>query len=215
MGPRVDILKLDSFEQDKVEATKLLRQLKDFIETKEAGDDSLSTMRAITSNYDQVDRLCRKMGVLYENMRRRQGVWEKMNVPNDVLLRRENDWKQIRSSVLEMKKRKQNAIVGEAPGVSKPQFHNADQALAAQKEIQLPEIDISEGLQQINDLKNRRDELLGTVDNQVNILTDIAVSQGEELNKQHVILDNVDRMTTEQNAKLKKINKMKSCCVIT
>jgi hypothetical protein len=210
----MNVLKLDSFEQDKVEAVKLIKLLKDSLEALQSGDQSNETIRGMQQNISKLETLSREMGALVDNMNRKQGVWKTNSATVEMRKQREADWKEIRTTTLKIKKKVLFTMSGGSPGSnSKPQSVN--EFIESSKSIFSPDVDISEGLKQIEDLKRERDGLLGVLDNQLDTLQGISNSQGDELQKQGVILDNISNNVDKQNAMLKKMKKKKSCCVVS
>jgi hypothetical protein len=210
----MNVLKLDSFEQDKVEAVKLIKLLKDSLEALQSGNQSNETIRGMQQNISKLETMSREMGALVDNMNRKQGVWKTNSATVEMRKQREADWKEIRTTTLKIKKKVLFTMSGGSPGSSsKPQSVN--EFIESSKSIFSPDVDISEGLKQIEDLKRERDGLLGVLDNQLDTLQGISNSQGDELQKQGVILDNISNNVDKQNAMLKKMNKKKSCCVVS
>jgi len=70
----------------------------------------------------------------------------------------------------------------------------------------IPEIDISEGLKQIEEQKKKFEEGLKKINNQLDTLTNIAVDMGNELDKQKELLETIDQDVNKYNAKLGKLN---------
>jgi len=70
----------------------------------------------------------------------------------------------------------------------------------------IPDVDISDGLKQIEEQKQKFEQNLKIISQQVDKLKDAAVDMGNELEKQTKLLDNIDNDVTKYNAKLSKLN---------
>jgi len=70
----------------------------------------------------------------------------------------------------------------------------------------IPDVDISDGLKQIEEQKQKFEENLKKISKQVDEMKNAANDMSAELDKQTKLLDNIDNDVTKYNAKLSKLN---------
>ncbi|KAL0482873.1 hypothetical protein AKO1_014171 [Acrasis kona] len=203
--------RLDLFEQKKYNMDKLLRQVIEQLETKERGGDELNN-KALIKNIMKVEKLFKEMQKIHEDAKAKKALWSKVStMPEELRLQREKDLSAIEECIKSIKSRQKTLLMGgkEDKKISskKPKFDNVDDLVKQERQIEIPTLDISEGLAQIEANKKRLDNQLDLLDGKLDTLADIANSIGLELDKQALMLDKMSADVDKYNAKLGHLNK--------
>jgi methyl-accepting chemotaxis protein len=203
--------KLDAFEIKKVDMDKLLRDVLLNLEDKANGGDE-QVNKNLIKNLTKVDKLFKEMQAMHEDAKNRKNRWAKTALPDDLRQQREKDLEAIQQCIQKIKAQQKKLLMGgkedKKIDAKKPKFDNVDDFVKGSKQpIELPTIDISDGLRQIEENKRKQNELLDVLDGQVNQLADIANSIGLELDKQALMLDKMAVDVEKHNATLSNLNK--------
>jgi len=203
--------RLDAFEIKKVEMDRLLRDVLLNLEDKENGGDE-QVNKNLIKNLSKVDKLFKEIQQIHEDAKNKKSMWSKNNYPKEMREQREKDIAAIQQCIQKIKNQQKKLLMGGKEDtkldIKKPTFGGVDDFVKdSKKAIELPTIDISDGLKQIEDNKREQGRLLDVLGNQIDTIADIANSIGLELDKQALMLDKMSVDVDKHNATLGNLNK--------
>jgi hypothetical protein len=135
-------------------------------------------------------------GILVQKAKNKKGVWSKIRIGNEVIEQRERDLVSIRDCLAKFKRAHVYVMTGRKERkIENPAFGNVDDFLNQKKEIaiEMPTVDITDGLKQIQDTKKRQEVLLDLIGNHLDQITTIANEIGTSLDDQVRMLDSMDK----------------------
>jgi len=207
---RNGLKKLDAFELRKVDMDRLLRDVLLNLEDKMNGGDE-QVNKNLIKNLSKVDKLFKEMQQMHEDAKNKKSRWAKTPLPKEMREQREKDLAAIQQCIQKIKAQQKKLLMGgkedKQMDLKKPTFGGVDDLVKeSKKPIELPSIDISDGLRQIEDNKKKQDKLLDVLSNQVDEIQNIADQIGLELDKQAILLDKMSVDVDKHNATLGKLN---------
>jgi methyl-accepting chemotaxis protein len=206
---RLGLKKLDAFEIKKVEMDRLLRDVLLSLEEKENGGDERVNKNLI-KGISKCEKLFKEMQALHEDAKQKKKAWAKAKLPAELREQREKDLTAIQECIKKIKSRQKKILMGKDDKEfdnKKPTFGGVDDFVKGEKQpIELPSIDISDGLRQIEENKKKQDDLLDKLADRVDVIADIANNIGLELDKQALMLDKMTADVEKHNATLSHLN---------
>jgi len=202
--------KLDAFEIKKVDMDRLLRDVMLNLEDKENGGDE-QVNKNLIKNLSKVDKLFKEMQQMHEDAKNRKNRWTSVALPKELREQREKDLTAIQQCIQKIKAHQKKLLMGGKEDtkldIKKPTFGGVDDFVKeSKKQIEIPTLDISDGLRQIEEAKKRQNQLLDQLDNQLNTIQNIANEIGLELDKQAIMLDKMSVDVDKYNEKLGHLN---------
>jgi len=208
---RQTMAKLDDFEIQKVRMDQLLQDTRNLLEEKEKGDIAEAHLNTnIAKNLSQIEKIYKKMNQMIDDSKNNRGKWAflKKKVPEEVLKKRETDMELIKDFIDITKEKQKRLLMGggrKKDPVTGKIVHTSIEDLKKQ-EKELPTIDISAGLQQIEDRKREQDRLLGVIDDQLNTMTGMATAISSELDLHAKMIDRLDDDAEKYKKSLDQLN---------
>jgi len=202
--------KLDAFEIKKVDMDRLLRDVLLNLEDKMNGGDEQINKQLI-KNLSKVDKLFKEMQQMHEDAKNKKHRWAKASLPKEMREQREKDLAAIQQCIQKIKAQQKKLLMGgkedKKLDLKKPTFGGVDDLVnESKKPIELPTIDISDGLRQIEENKKKQDQLLDVLSGQLDEIQNIADNIGLELDKQAIMLDKMSVDVDKHNETLGKLN---------
>jgi hypothetical protein len=208
---RQKIAKLDDFEVQKVTMDQLLKDTRNLLDEKEKGDVSEVHLNTnIAKNLSKIEKVYKKMVRMVEDAKAGVGKWNllKKQLPEDLINKREEDLRLIKEFVDITKEKQRRLLMG---GKSKKDpvtgrvVHSSIEDLKKQ-EKELPSIDISDGIRQIEDRKREQNRLLDVIDNQLDTISGVASSIHSELDIHAAMIDKLDNDADRYKKSLDQLN---------
>ncbi|KAL0487778.1 syntaxin [Acrasis kona] len=201
--------KMDDFEIKKVNLDKLLRDTKNLLDQKESGTvDDLHLNSHISGNLVKIDKLMKTMKQMVHDSSNGENKWAilKQKVPQEIIDKRKEDYILIKKHVDIIKQRQEIALGMRArsKGSSAKGFTAIEDLKNKEKEI--PTIDITDGLKQIEDRKLEQDKLLSVIDGQLNQIGGIAKGINSELDLHAKMIDRLDDDALKYKDSLSSLN---------
>lgn len=192
--------KIDKFEynkailMDKIANTFVL--VKEQIESKDAAKNEYRTKNNIRKNMRDIEQEFEKLKELQTNVKKSTGIWSKIPGDPKIIESREKDIKNISLHIEHLKKnvRRSQLIDKKDDKKNKIQIKVQDvDELPNDTAEELPTVDISEGLEQIEQNKKKINSILTVIESQVDQMQQMAHDMHDELETQSKLLTQMEK----------------------
>lgn len=206
-----NLRKLDAFERSKVEMNELLEETRGYLQERANGDDDALLRKNLIKNMSAIEKLYKEMERLQAEAVNRKGVWAqlaKTKMSAEMKQQRDDDLALIHKHIQQVKKEHKRLLMGKSKSSSdsgdgkkkkktkKIEFDSVENMKDMSKEDEsannLPKIDISAGLAQIEEMKQKQDKMLDKLLEQVDVMGNLAQSYKDELELQCSLLDKLE-----------------------
>lgn len=188
--------KMDTFERLKVEMKELLDETRGFLEDRARGDDDAILRKNLIKNMKAIDALYKDIEKVQIDACQKKGIWgSRVKMTPELKLQRDNDLKLIHQHIQQVKKEHKRLLMGKSKSdddkkkKKKVEFDSVDDMKDMSQKEELPQIDISAGLEQIQENKKLQDQMLDKLLEQVGTMGALAQEISDELDIQLVMLD--------------------------
>jgi len=215
--------KLDAFERSKVEMNELLEETRGFLEERAKGEDDALLRKNLIKNMTAIEKLYKEMERLQHEAVNRKGIWAqlgKTKMTPEMQQQRDDDLSLIHKHIQQVKKEHKRLLMGKSKSSSsddnkkkkknkKIEFDSVENMkdMSKDDDKNLPKIDISAGLAQLKEMKDKEDQYLDILLNQVGTMGDLAQSYKDELELQCTLLDKLETDVNKHLETMGTVNK--------
>ncbi|KAL9647021.1 hypothetical protein ABK040_013873 [Willaertia magna] len=206
--------KLDKFEKQKVYLKQAIDQAESLInQKKKSSQNDPRLNNDINKAIMKMDKEMKELDKIHNDaLNKKSMVWGKVQMPTEMRKQREMDIKNFKEYIKFVKAEHRKLLTGvnddDDDKIGKKgnvKFDSIESLEQAKNEI--PTVDISEGLQQIEDLKRQQEEKIDILLGQITKIKGIAESISDELDKQSQLLDKMSEDVDLYNKTLEDTNK--------
>lgn len=212
-----NLRKMDAFERHKVEMSNLLDETRSFLEERAKGDDDAILRKNLIKNMSAIEKLYKEMEKLQIEAVNKKGIWGKAKMSPELKQQRDEDLKLIHKHIQQVKKEHKRLLMGKGKSDDdkKPKKHRKVdfdsvenmKDMSKSEDNNLPKLDISAGLAQIEENKKLEDQYLDKLLEQVGVMGDLANSFRDELEMQCGMLDKLENDVNKHLETIGKVNK--------
>nr|CAG4719744.1 unnamed protein product [Naegleria fowleri] len=204
--------KLDKFERQKVMVKQAIDQTESLIQQKRksSGNDPRLN-NDINKAVTKMDKEMKELEKIHQEAVNKKVMWKEIQMPIEMRKQREADIKNFKDYIKYVKAEHKKLVTGimdeEDDGLPKRdvKFDSIDMLEKAKNEV--PTVDISEGLEQIEAAKRQVEEKVDILLGQIQKIGGIANSISDELDKQAQLLDKMSADVDKYNKTLDETNK--------
>lgn len=208
---------MDNFELTKVDLVNMIKDTRELLLEREKYPNDLQVKNAIKKNLPQINAKFKSLQKFQNQVKSKIGPWQTKTMDPDLLAQRDEDVRLIEQHIQALQQRQRKLVMGGGGGGGsgssrskysdrRPQFETIDSLQSGFSASELPEIDISEGLRQIEENKSKQNEKLDIISGQLDSMMGIAKEMGDELDVQLKLLEKMDQDVTKYNASLGNLN---------
>jgi hypothetical protein len=207
--------KMDLFERTKVEMKELLDETRGYLEDRAKGEDDPVLKKNLIKNMSAIDKLYKELDKIQLDAMNKKNIWGQVKMSQELKEQRDADLKLIHKHIQQMKKEHKRLLMGKSRSDDdkgkrkhkKIEFDSVDNMKDMSKQEELPQIDISYGLEQIAENKKREDVLLDKLLEQLGQIDGVAREISDELDVQLVMLDKLQNDVDKHVNTLGTVNK--------
>ncbi|KAG2388352.1 hypothetical protein C9374_000516 [Naegleria lovaniensis] len=204
--------KLDKFERQKVMVKQAIDQTESLIQQKRksSGNDPRLN-NDINKAVTKMDKEMKELEKIHQEAVNKKVMWKEIQMPIEMRKQREADIKNFKDYIKYVKAEHKKLVTGimDEDDDSLPKrdvkFDSIDNLEKAKNEV--PTVDISEGLEQIEAAKRQVEEKVDILLGQIQKIGGIANSISDELDKQAQLLDKMSADVDKYNKTLDETNK--------
>ncbi len=184
------------------------------IRSREEEPTNISTKQTIRKHIREIDTLFTSLQLLQENCKSGKGVWfTTKTIPEDIKRQRDDDIILIEQHIQQLKScNRKIDVAGKTAATEGTISRSANlvtvgSSLTESIQEELPTINISEGIKQINENKEAMNKSLDIINEQLNRLGGLAESFADELETQKRLLEKIDTDVQKYTKKVGTMNK--------
>ncbi|EFC38594.1 predicted protein [Naegleria gruberi] len=204
--------KLDKFERQKVMVKQAIDQAESLLQQKkkQSGTDARLN-NDINKAISKMDKEMKELDKIHQEALNKKLLWKEIQMPVELRKQRESDIKNFRDYIKFVKAEHKKLLTGMMDDDDDDiprrdvKFESIDNLQKAKNEV--PTVDISEGLEQIEQAKRQQEEKIDILLNQIQKIGGIANSISDELDKQAQLLDKMSSDVDKYNKQLDDTNK--------
>jgi methyl-accepting chemotaxis protein len=192
-----EMKKKDRFEQLKVEMKILLDRTRKSLEDLERDRGDAIEKQNLRKQLLDMEKLYQALDQVRKDAVMRKGRWSKGELTQELKLQRDEDMNLIKKHMDQLQDR-YRVLIGLRQKKSKVQHDSTNfklssvddlKPVSSTKEQELPQIDISAGLEQIKENKQLQEKYIAKISEQVGVMGNIAQEMSDELDLQLNLLD--------------------------
>lgn len=203
--------KLDKFERQKVMVKQAIDQAESLIQQKKKASSSDARLNNdINKAISKMDKEMKELEKILSEAVNKKFLWKEVQMPTEMRKQREMDIKNFKDYIKYVKAEHRKLLTGmnedDDDGISRRdvKFDSVDNLQKAKNEV--PTVDISEGLEQIESAKREQEDKIDILLNQIQKIGGIANSISDELDKQAQLLDKMSSDVDKYNKTLDDTN---------
>lgn len=187
------------------------------MEERAKGDDDAILRKNLVKNMSAIEKLYKEMEKLQIEAANKKGIWGKAKMSPELKQQRDEDLKLIHKHIQQVKKEHKRLLMGKSKSDDdkKPKKHRKVEFdsvenmkdMSKSEDNNLPKIDISAGLTQIEENKKLENQYLDKLLEQVGVMGDLANSFRDELELQCDMLDKLENDVNKHLETIGKVNK--------